>query len=236
MVRAIHGRLALQGLHLAAVVARSHGGWLAALRDFLTFLGLTFLGLVCVRRGIRHAHRGSNAGATETPMGGSVLAVQVPGGNAMKATDLLKKQHREVEGLFKKVEKAGGAQARRQLLDQIRVNLEAHTTIEEELFYPAIADLGTKKAEEMVNEAFEEHHVVKLVLNELPNVDPEDERFDAKMTVLSELIEHHVEEEEKEMFKLAGKIGKEEAASLAERMASRFEELIGQHGRRNRAA
>jgi hypothetical protein len=150
----------------------------------------------------------------------------------MKATDLLKKQHREVEGLFKKLEKTEQAQQRRKLLDELRANLEAHTTIEEEIFYPAIAELGTKKAEEMVNEANEEHHVVKLVLRDLPNVDPEDERFEAKITVLSELIEHHVEEEEKEMFKLAQKIGKEELADLAERMQSRFEELIGQRGRR----
>ena len=154
----------------------------------------------------------------------------------MKATDLLKKQHRVVEGLFKKVEKAKGAQERRQLLDEISGNLEAHTTIEEEMFYPAIAEIGTKKAEEMVNEAFEEHHVVKLVLKELPGVDPEDERFEAKMTVLSELIEHHVEEEEKEMFKLAAKIGKDEGNEIAERMQQRFDELMGQRGRRSRAA
>ena len=152
----------------------------------------------------------------------------------MKATDLLKKQHREVEGLFKKLEKADKAQERRQLLDQLSMNLEAHTTIEEEIFYPAVAELGTKKAEEMVNEAFEEHHVVKLVLHDLPNVDPEDERFEAKVTVLSELIEHHVDEEEEEMFKLAGKIGKEEADDIAARMEARFQELIGR--RRRKAA
>jgi hemerythrin-like domain-containing protein len=134
------------------------------------------------------------------------------------------------------VEKAEGAQERRQLMEQITTNLEAHTTIEEEIFYPAVAGTGTKKAEEMVNEALEEHHVVKLVLKELPGVDPKDERFEAKMTVLSELIEHHVEEEEEEMFKLASKIDKDEAADLAERMQTRFEELIGQHGRRGKAA
>ena len=153
----------------------------------------------------------------------------------MKATDLLKKQHREVEGLFKKVEKAEGADDRRQLMEQIKRFLEAHTTIEEEIFYPAIAALETKKAEDMINEAFEEHHVVKLVLKELPSVDPEDERFDAKMTVLSELIEHHVEEEEKEMFKLAGKIEKDEADDIAQRMQTRFEELIGRKGQRKAA-
>ena len=80
-------------------------------------------------------------------------------------------------------------------------------------------------------EAFEEHHVVKLVLAELPQVDPEDERFEAKMTVLSELVEHHADEEEKEMFKLAQKLGKDELEALAEQMEERFEALKGQRQR-----
>jgi hemerythrin-like domain-containing protein len=79
----------------------------------------------------------------------------------------------------------------------------------------------------MVNEAYEEHHVVKLVLAEMPQVNPEDERFEAKMTVLSELVEHHVEEEEKEMFKLAQKLGKEELDELGEQMEERFEAVRG---------
>jgi hypothetical protein len=70
----------------------------------------------------------------------------------------------------------------------------------------------------MVNEAYEEHHVVKLVLAELPQVDVEDERFEAKMTVLSELIEHHVEEEEDEMFKSAEKLGAERLRELGAQM------------------
>jgi iron-sulfur cluster repair protein YtfE (RIC family) len=150
----------------------------------------------------------------------------------MKATDLLKKQHREVKALFKKVEKTKDAGQRRQLLDQIAEDLKMHTRIEEEIFYPAIRDLGTKKAEEMIDEAFEEHHVVDLVLAELPSVDPEDERFAAKMTVLSELVEHHVEEEEEEMFKLAQKLGDDELKSLAERMQA----AIGGAGSRQRRA
>jgi hemerythrin-like domain-containing protein len=77
----------------------------------------------------------------------------------------------------------------------------------------------------MVLEAYEEHHVVKLLLAELPRVNPEDERFEAKMTVLSELVEHHVEEEEKEMFKLAQKLGREELEELGEQMEERFEAL-----------
>jgi hemerythrin superfamily protein len=138
---------------------------------------------------------------------------------AMKATDLLKKQHRSVEKLFKKVENTEDARGRRQLMEQIVAELKLHTQIEEEVFYPAVREMGTSKAEEMVDEAFEEHHVVDLVLAELPKVDPEDERFEAKMTVLSELIEHHVEEEEDEMFPMAEKkLGAQRMKELAQQM------------------
>jgi hypothetical protein len=149
----------------------------------------------------------------------------------MKATDLLKKQHKEVKALFKKVENTENARERRRLMEEIATALEGHTTIEEEMFYPAVRGLETQKAEEMVMEAFEEHHVVKLVLAELPQVDPEDERFEAKMTVLSELVEHHADEEEKEMFKAAQKLGKDELESLGEQMEERFEALRGQKRR-----
>ena len=141
----------------------------------------------------------------------------------MKATDLLKTQHTEVKALFKKVDGTENARQRRQLLDEISQSLEGHTLIEEEIFYPAVRGLQTPKAEEMVLEAYEEHHVVKLVLAELPLVDPEDERFEAKMTVLSELVEHHAGEEEKEMFKTAQRLGKVELESLGRRMEERFE-------------
>ena len=137
----------------------------------------------------------------------------------MKATDLLKKQHRQVEKLFKQAEKATQPRQRRQLMDQIAEMLTMHTKIEEEVFYPAVRELGSSKAEEMIDEAFEEHHVVDLVLAELPNVDPEDERFEAKMTVLSELVKHHVEEEEGEMFPMAEKkLGAERIKELGQQM------------------
>lgn len=145
----------------------------------------------------------------------------------MKATDLLKKQHKEVKSLFKKLESTDNPRMRRQLMTEIARNLEGHTAIEEEIFYPAVRELESRKAEKMVLEAYEEHHVVKLVLAELPQVNPEDERFEAKMTVLSELVRHHVEEEEKEMFKLAQKLGKNELEELGEQMEERFEALRG---------
>ena len=147
----------------------------------------------------------------------------------MKATDLLKKQHRQVEKLFKQAEKATQPRQRRQLMDQITEMLKMHTKIEEEVFYPAVRELGTSKAEEMIDEAVEEHHVVDLVLAELPEVDPEDERFEAKITVLSELVEHHVEEEEKEMFPMAEKkLGAERVKELGQQM----EQMAGAGQRR----
>jgi Hemerythrin HHE cation binding domain len=141
----------------------------------------------------------------------------------MDPVKLLMKQHREVEALFKKIEQTEKADERKELMGQIKQKLELHTMIEEDIFYPAIRELDTDKAEEMVLEAYEEHHVVKLVLAELPKVDPEDERFEAKMTVLKELVEHHVEEEEQDkggLFKLAKKLGKEHLEELGDRMAA----------------
>ena len=147
----------------------------------------------------------------------------------MKATDLLKKQHRQVEKLFKQCESAKQPRQRRQLMDQIVEMLKMHTKIEEEVFYPAVRELGTSKAEEMIDEAFEEHHVVDLVLAELPKVDPEDDRFEAKITVLSELVEHHVEEEEGEMFPMAEKkLGTERVKELGQQM----EQMVGDAQRR----
>jgi hemerythrin superfamily protein len=147
----------------------------------------------------------------------------------MKATDLLKKQHRQVEKLFKQCESAKQPRQRRELMEQIVQMLKMHTKIEEEIFYPAVRELGTSKAEEMIDEAFEEHHVVDLVLAELPKVDPEDDRFEAKITVLSELVEHHVEEEEGEMFPMAEKkLGTERVKELGQQM----EQMAGEAPRR----
>ena len=149
----------------------------------------------------------------------------------MKATDLLKKQHKSVKALFKKVDKTEDGRQRRQLMDQIANELKIHTKIEEEIFYPAVREIGTEKAAEMIDEAFEEHHVVDLVLAELPKVDPEDERFAAKMTVLSELVEHHADEEEDEMFPTCEKkLGRERLEQLGEQM-----QQVAEAGRRRAA-
>ncbi len=143
----------------------------------------------------------------------------------MTATSLLKKQHQEVKGLFRKIDRTEDAGARQDLMNQVIEKLTAHSTIEEEIFYPAVRGLETQKAEDVILEALEEHHVVKLVLEELPTVDPEDENFAAKMTVLSEMVEHHADEEEDDMFALAAKLGDGELETLGARMTMRMEEL-----------
>lgn len=138
----------------------------------------------------------------------------------MKATTLLKRQHREVEGLFAAAKKATAPTKRRAVLDEIADKLRGHMMIEEQIFYPAVAAQSErKKMLELIPEAYEEHHVVKLVLGELPSVDPADKRFVAKVTVLSELVEHHVEEEEKEMFPAVEKdLGDDVLTELGQRM------------------
>ncbi len=135
----------------------------------------------------------------------------------MKATDLLKKQHKSVHTLFGRLKKLHGA-SRREVMEQIGVELAHHMAIEEGIFYPAVRELDTKRTQDMIPEALEEHHVLKLVLAEIPRVDPDDERFEAKMTVLEEIVEHHVKEEEAEMFKAAAKLGDDRLRALGEAM------------------
>jgi hemerythrin superfamily protein len=146
----------------------------------------------------------------------------------MTATNLLKKQHQEAKSLFRRAQKTEETEARQELTKEIINRLTVHAKIEEEIFYPAVRGIGTEKAKEIVREAYEEHHVVKLLLDELPNIDAEDEAFTAKMTVLGELVEHHADEEEKDMFPLAQKLGEAQLEAVGERMAARVEALTGQ--------
>jgi hemerythrin superfamily protein len=119
----------------------------------------------------------------------------------MDAITLLKEDHRTVEGLFKRFEKAGDRayKTKRRLVDQIITELSIHAAIEEQIFYPATRE-ARREDEEMVLEALEEHHLAKVALSELEKMDPEDERFKPKVTVLIGNVRHHVQEEEGEMF------------------------------------
>jgi hemerythrin-like domain-containing protein len=147
------------------------------------------------------------------------------------AIALLKQDHEKVRGLLGNLEKSamrGGAKAE-QLVTQIDTELKIHTTIEEEIFYPAYRDaVRAKDDKQLYYEAKEEHHVVDLVLPEVNESDKGGEEFAAKAKVLKELVEHHADEEEKEMFPKARKVlSRAELQDLGERMAERKKELGG---------
>ncbi len=117
------------------------------------------------------------------------------------AIALLKADHRTVEKLFKAFEKAGDTayRTKRKLLDDIIRELSVHAAIEEQFLYPAVRR-ELPRAEDDALEAIEEHHVVKWILSELEPMNPKDERFDAKVTVLIESVRHHVRDEEQDLF------------------------------------
>jgi hemerythrin-like domain-containing protein len=119
----------------------------------------------------------------------------------MDAITLLKDDHRTVKDLFTKFEKASerAHKTKRKLVDRMIEELSVHSAIEEQVFYPAVRE-AVESAEDEVLESLEEHHIVKRTLSELEDMDPSDERFDAKVTVLIELVRHHMKEEEAEMF------------------------------------
>lgn len=143
----------------------------------------------------------------------------------MKASDLLKQQHREVEQLFAAIEKAeGSGREQTALFAELAAKLDAHTKIEEKIFYPA----GREADEETTLEAYEEHALVDATIRKIKKTKPSDETFMAKMTVLKELVGHHVEEEEDEYFPECEKtLGAEKMEELGEELAEAYEKLIG---------
>lgn len=119
----------------------------------------------------------------------------------MDAITLLRNDHKTVQQLFKRFEKAGknAFVEKRQIVDRIIQELSIHATIEEQYFYPT-ARSSVPDVEDIALESLEEHHLVKWTLSELDGLDPASERFDAKVTVLIENVRHHVEEEESDFF------------------------------------
>lgn len=117
--------------------------------------------------------------------------------------ELLRTDHDKVRGLFHEFRAAaegGDARQMEELCRQIFRELEVHTAIEEEVFYPAVKDAGGEDLRETTAESYEEHHVVDLLMSEVERLDPGGEAFVAKMRVLMENVEHHASEEEEEMF------------------------------------
>ncbi|MEV6878957.1 hemerythrin domain-containing protein [Amycolatopsis sp. NPDC051128] len=133
---------------------------------------------------------------------------------------LLKNDHKTVEKLFKEFEKAEETayQQKRRIADSIIEELTVHAYIEEEIFYPAARE-AVPETKDHVLESVEEHHVVVWMLSELQDLDPADETFDAKVTVLTENVRHHVEEEEDEWFpQVRSAMGRKRLQELGQRM------------------
>ncbi|MFD5767706.1 hemerythrin domain-containing protein [Streptomyces sp. NPDC127049] len=119
----------------------------------------------------------------------------------MDAIVLLREDHKMVEKLFKRFEKTGedDLAERRAIADEVVSELTVHAWIEEQVFYPAAREAAPDTTDHIL-ESIEEHHAVVWMLSELKGMDPSDERFKAKMSVLMENVRHHVEEEEQEWF------------------------------------
>jgi hemerythrin superfamily protein len=116
----------------------------------------------------------------------------------MDALELLKQDHQAVKSLFDQIDDAEDAKQRKKLFDQIDTELNVHAHIEETVFYPEMQKIDELK--DMVEEALEEHQEVKTLLEEIERLDPEGEQFSASVEELMENVEHHVAEEEDEMF------------------------------------
>jgi hemerythrin superfamily protein len=134
----------------------------------------------------------------------------------MNAIELLKSDHDRVDKLFQKV-KATEEGEHKALFEKIKLELDTHTHIEEKIFYPRLKE--EQELEDITLEGIEEHHQAKMFLRELANLSEDSEKFEPKLKVLMEDIEHHVQEEEGEMFpKVEEVLGKDELEELGKRM------------------
>ena len=164
------------------------------------------------------------AGAAGRAVGTAGKAVAAMAAHIMPAgphdpIEMLERDHRRLEDLLEKGEKTTerGAKRRAGVLQQLTAELVVHELIEEKVLYPALKPHS--KAREVVLEGYQEHHVADVLVKELERLPTDDERWGAKFTVLKENIEHHIEEEEGEMFRTARSVlGREQLESLGLRM------------------
>jgi hemerythrin superfamily protein len=146
----------------------------------------------------------------------------------MDAIKLLTEDHKKVKALFREYEglSDNAHKRRQQVVERVFRELEVHTKIEEEVFYPALEAKADDEGEELVHEAREEHHVVDVLMSEMKKLEPDNPEYAAKFTVLMENVEHHADEEEKEMFPQAKKVLRDELDTLGQQMEQRKEQLM----------
>ena len=149
------------------------------------------------------------------------------------AIQLLKQDHREVEGLFKEFEELEkeGADAVEQVIATACAELKIHDKIEMEIFYPAVREAAEKEeVEDLLNEAEVEHTGVRQLIQTIEGMSAGDEKRNAHFTVLSEYVKHHVKEEEKEMFPKVKQLKELDLKGLGEQMKERKAELMAEMG------
>jgi hemerythrin-like domain-containing protein len=148
----------------------------------------------------------------------------------MNAITLLEDDHKELKKLLEKGDDTTerSVKTRAALLQEIAAKLTAHEKIEEDIFYPALKE--HPKARDIVLEGYQEHHVVDLIMAELKTTREDDERWGAKFSVMKENIEHHIEEEEDDMFKTARSVfSRDELEALGDRMEQMKSEILTAH-------
>jgi hemerythrin-like domain-containing protein len=117
------------------------------------------------------------------------------------------------------------ANPKQTIVAEVFAALEVHAHLEEEIFYPAVKAQGDKKGKKLIAESLEEHQVVKTLMEDMRELDPGDEQYAAKFTVLMESVRHHIAEEEGEMFPIAEEELGDEMEALLEEMVDRKQEL-----------
>lgn len=143
----------------------------------------------------------------------------------MDALQLLREDHKHVKELFKQFEDADDSRTKGKIVAEALTALEVHAEIEEKIFYPAVRKDADPDDGQM-DEAEEEHHVVKVLISELRKMKPTAERYDAKFTVLSENVKHHIDEEESEMLPKAAELGMPRLNELGAAMEKRKLQLM----------
>ena len=146
--------------------------------------------------------------------------------HAPDAISLLKSDHREVESLFSQFESAGNSARKRAIVQKICDALTVHATIEEEIFYPKARETLKRAGEDLLDEAEVEHEGITWRVELLKKAKPEDDLFDAEVTVLAEYVRHHVKEEERSLFPKLRLKGFD-SAGVGQELAARKEQLTG---------
>jgi hemerythrin superfamily protein len=146
----------------------------------------------------------------------------------MDALQLLEKEHKGVKALFRKLEKAEGREASA-LWEQIKADLIMHEQMEETYLYPPLKE--EDRTEDLVLEAYEEHHLADLLIEEISRLRPSDEQWQPKIKVLQENIEHHIEEEEGQLFPKVRKLwDMDKRKRVGEQMAGMKQHATGSRG------